>query len=120
MFRRSVLLFLALLALLIGSNLWWWFRYLDLGVTLKYTDQLLYERTHEAAALKITCLELSSESTKTDVLAALKRVNAESDPFEKDGLLNATWLSFRFGDDGRLVDVLTGDEVSEYLSNGGS
>ena len=119
MSRQSILLILALLAVLIGSNVWWWYQCLDIGVTLKYSDQMLYERTHEVTALKATFLELSSSSTRNDVLEVLGRVDAESEPFEKHGLLIASWLSFRFDDNGHLVEVLTGDDVAQFVVNGG-
>ena len=118
MSRLPIVLSAVLFFLLIGTNLWWFYGAVDQAATQKYSDQMLYECRHELDALKGVCLELTFDSTKDDVLRVLNLIQPDCEPFEKHGLLNGCWLSFRFDPDGNLSEVLTSGDFSTAVTEG--
>lgn len=103
--------FLVTLGLLVSSNLWWFNKFLDQLSIQKYIEGDLYECTHERETLEAMCLDLNRRMIKEDVLKTLAEIHPGCETFEKHGFLNTTWVSFRFDEDGRLIQVTTDDQV---------
>ncbi len=116
--RITLYLSVALFVLLVASNIWWVHVVADQVATQKANDQMLYEYQHEISALKRACLELNPSSTRRNVMELMSAIEPGSSLYQKHGLLNSTWLSFRFNADNRLVEIITRGDVSNELPNG--
>ena len=93
-----------LLVLLIASNGWWLYQAVDLAVTEKYRQQEEYESSRTISALKAVTTELIRGSSKQQLLETLERALPEDEPFEREGAIHVTFLSFPVADD----DSITG------------
>lgn len=94
-----------LLVLLIGSNGWWLYQAIDLAVTEKYRQQEEYEADRTILALKAITSELIRGSTKEQLLETLGRALPEDEPFEKEGAVHVSFLSFSITDDESVAGV---------------
>jgi hypothetical protein len=90
---------------LIGSNAYWTYRFIDLGITHSYTQQE-HEEANEALseALALIKAEGSPDVSRERLIAAAKSISG-GEPFEKDGCVYVGRLGLRFSPDGRLVDA---------------
>jgi hypothetical protein len=96
---------LALAIALVGSNAYWTYRFIDLGVTQSYTQQE-YEEANEALseALALMKAEVSPDVSRERLIAAAKGIHG-GEPFEKNDCLYVGRLGLRFSPDGHLVDA---------------
>ncbi len=94
-----------LLVLLIGSNAWWLYQAIDLAVTEKYRKQVEYEADRTISALKSVTSELVRGMSKDELSRVLQRAMPDSEPFEKEGAVNVTFLSFQITDDDLISGV---------------
>ncbi len=94
-----------LLILLIGSNGWWLYQAIDLAVTEKYRQQEEYEADRTISALKAVTTELVRGSSKQHLLETLGRALPDEEPFEKEGAINVTFLSFQIASDDSIAGV---------------
>jgi hypothetical protein len=94
-----------LLVLLIGTNGWWLYQAIDLVVTEKYRQQEEYEADRTISALKAVTTELIRGSSKQQLLDTLGRALPEEEPFEKEGAINVTFLSFPIAGDDSIAGV---------------
>ncbi|MBI4997695.1 MAG: hypothetical protein HZC22_12535 [Rhodocyclales bacterium] len=106
-------IFVALVALLVGSNIWWLYQTIDQAVTLSYRDQVLYEATNRVSALTTIANETLRGKSKADADAMLRRLFPDETHFEKDGALNTSWLSLNISPDGKVVGV-NQDETMQH------
>ncbi len=94
-----------LLVLLIGSNGWWLYQAVDLVVTEKYRQQEEYEADRTISALKAVTSELVRGMSKDELGEVLQRAMPDANPFEKEGAINVTFLSFPVTDDDLIGGV---------------
>lgn len=95
----------ALLILLLGTNGWWLYQAIDSLVTEKYRQQVEYEADSTITALKAVTTELVRGSSKQHLIEVLGRSLPDAEPFEKEGAINITFLSFPIADDGSIAGV---------------
>ena len=104
--NRSKIAILALLALLLGTNVWWAYRAFDHAVTMTYTKVSLDD--HEQAldqALAIFPIVASGRESRENIIRTMETRFGLSDGFEKDGFLWIGKLGLRFDDSGKLLEV---------------
>jgi len=90
---------------LVGSNLYWAYRYIDLGATHSYVDQQRYEDSRAlAAAIAMLPVAARTNSTRDEVVKSAT-TNDGAEPFDKDGLTWVQGLGLQFDGSGRLVAV---------------
>ncbi len=94
-----------LLVLLIGTNGWWLYQATDLAITEKCRQQEEYEADRTIAALTAVTSDLVRGSSKQQLLDILDRALPEKEPFEKEGAINVTFLSFPIADDDSVAGV---------------
>ena len=94
-----------LLILLIGSNGWWLYQAIDLAVTEKYRQQEEYEADRTISALKAVTTEYVRGSSKEQLLEVLGRAFPDDEPWEKEGAIHVTFLSFPIADDDSISGV---------------
>jgi len=104
MTKKNLLVLLLAIAL-VGSNAYWTYRFIDLGVTNSYTQQE-YAEANEALseALALIKAEGSPDVSRERLIAAAKGISG-GEPFEKNGCVYVGRLGLRFSPDGRLVDA---------------
>ena len=76
--------------LLIATNAFWLFSYVDQGVTLHYHDDQLNQERSARRQLAKLALATSHSVDKEQIVAAAK-MDTDSEPFEKNG---CTWVDF--------------------------
>ena len=91
--------------LLVGSNAWWMYQSIDRGVTDTYREQERYETANRVVALSTLAGEAVTGKPKAEVVALLKRLFPEHEPFEKDGSLHTLWVSLPLSATGLVTGV---------------
>ena len=94
-----------LIIALIGSNGWWLYSAIDAGVTNKYQEQMMYERTGMLKQLISVTPELSSEKSKNEIVTIVKK-STDLEPFEKEGAVWVGWTGLKFDEKDKLVKVI--------------
>jgi len=95
---------------LVGSNIWWFFQVLDQTSITKYLEIEKDQYFHEREILERLCLDLDRTMKKDEVIELFSSIDPEEELFEKHGFLNSTWVSFRFDDNGYLVQIEVDDD----------
>ncbi len=103
----SFILFL----LLILTNLYWGYSLLDQGSTLKYSDQVKYEKTETVNQLLEIYPFINLGMDKSEVISSIKMIDSASYYFEKDGKLYFDFLAFTFDSNNKLNKI---EESSTY------
>jgi hypothetical protein len=78
---------------------------LNTGVTLMYQETEVDRLERTRAQLQSLALRISPRTTKAELLALLKEIDPEDEPFEKEGGLHTGWVSFYFDASDHLVRV---------------
>jgi hypothetical protein len=89
-------------ALLIGTNGFWLYSFVDRMVTEKYRQQEEYERETRLKALTKLNNHFVNGMRKEELAKILKHLFPETEPFEKEGNLNSLWLSFKVNGNGKI------------------
>ncbi len=99
---------LALITMLVGSNLWWAYRTLDNGITLTYTEDSL-EQTARGFNQAIAIIPLvAQQASQREIVSAAKTASElDIEPFEKEGYLWVGELGLKFDTAGKFVGVVT-------------
>lgn len=84
-----------LTVLLIGTNCFWLYSFIDRMVTEKYRQQEEYERENRLKALTKMNNHFVNGMQKEDLAKILKQLFPETEPFEKEGYLHTDWLSYK-------------------------
>ena len=90
-----------LLALLVGTNGYWFYGAIDQGVTLSYRDQQIHELDETRKQLMAVLPDLAVEHTKNEVVAIVSK-HTDRAVYEKEGCTWAGWVGLKFGDAGNL------------------
>ena len=98
---------LVLGALLVVTNAWWLYVFVDRAVTQSYRDQVLYEQNNRVLALSALADELVKGMGRDEAMALLQKTQPGETPYEKDGALNTTWVSLLL-EDGNVARILRG------------
>lgn len=106
--------------LLLVTNAWWFYATLDQGVTLSHREQLLYEYSNRVLALSQVTNHFVKGKGKEEVLQVLREALPEEEPFEKEGALNTTWVSFQLTKGGTVSSVEQDDLVLQWAKPLGS
>jgi hypothetical protein len=96
---------LLLIITLLGTNGWWLHYAIDAGVTNKYQDQMMYERSGMLEQLILVTPELSSDKNKNEIVDIVKK-STDSEPFEKEGVVWVGWIGLQFNDTDKLIKVI--------------
>lgn len=91
-----------LTVLLIGTNCFWVYTFIDRMVTEKYRQQEEYENENRIKALTKLNNHFVDGMRKEELTRILKQLFPETEPFEKDGSLNTLWLSFKVKSNGKI------------------
>jgi hypothetical protein len=103
--RSSKLIIPGLAVLLVGSNAWWLYHSMDLGVTIAYRDQVLYEAANTNVALSKLSSHLLAGRTKQEATVLLRTVFPSEQPYEKEGAIHVTWLTLELNSDGAVSRI---------------
>ncbi len=104
--RAAIITICLLLALLLGSNLWWFYQFIDIGVTEKYHLILLDDRLRAMQAAHKVIPSLAADLQQEEVIRRVE--SALEDPlgtFEKEGWVVVGAISLRFDEAGHLSEV---------------
>ena len=103
---RSKFAIAVLALLLIGSNGWWAYHALDVGVTQAYQGDSL-NANKKALAQMIALLPLVARPniTRAEIIAAARIPGSHPEPFEKDGFVWVEMIGMRFNEKGQLIEV---------------
>lgn len=93
-----------LVALLLGTNAFWFYGAIDTGVTLSYRDKQLYELEETRKQLMAVLPDVAIRATKKEVVEAASRYT-DLDAFEKDGCTWVGWIGLKFDEQGQLLSV---------------
>lgn len=88
--------------LLIGTNGFWLYSFVDRMVTEKYRQQEEYERENRLNALTKLNGHFVNGMRKEELTKILKQLFPETEPFEKDGYLNTSGLSYKVNGNGKI------------------
>ncbi|MDJ0818798.1 MAG: hypothetical protein QNJ58_21490 [Desulfobacterales bacterium] len=90
---------------LISSNVWWLHSAIDVGVTNKYQEQMMFERSGILKQIISVTPELSSAISKNEIVTIVKK-STDLEPFEKEGVVWVGWTGLKFDDKNKLVKVI--------------
>ncbi len=105
-----------LIALLFGSNLWWFYKIIDQAVTRSYREQVLYQAANRANALTKIANETLRGKSKADAEAMIRRLFPDETPYEKEGALHTNWLSLNISVDGRIIGLEQEELIQHWAS----
>jgi hypothetical protein len=91
--------------LLITTNGWWFYQSIDRGITAMYQGMESYQDANRIVALSTLATEFTRGIPKSEAKAVLQKLFPESEAYEKDGMLNTTWISLSLAPDGRVLGV---------------
>ncbi len=95
-----------LLVLLVWSNGYWVYHYVDFGVTLSYVDQQRYDNNETRKQLMAMLPEIAVNLGEDQVVQiANKYHDFEGGFYEKDGCIWVGWLGLKFDSRGKLLSV---------------
>lgn len=78
---------------------------MDQGVTLKYSDQVKYEKTKTVNQLLEIYPFINLGMDKSEVILKIKMIDSTSDYFEKEGELIFGFLAFTFDSNNKLNKI---------------
>ncbi len=108
--KWKILLFILIL-LLILTNVFWFYNFLDQGVILKYSDQVKYEKAETVNQLLDIYPLIKYGMDKSEVITKIKMIDSTSEYFEKEGKLYFGFLAFTFDSNNKLNKI---EENSPY------
>jgi hypothetical protein len=91
--------------LFILSNLYWLHSMLNQASINKYTDLTIHQKSKTVKQLLKIAPLISKGDSKEQVIKILKECDADSEPFEKEGQIHQSYLSFEFDKDNRLINI---------------
>lgn len=105
--KRTTVTIALLVALLLGSNLLWFYTVLDGAVASTHRQQA-YEDAQNAARQTLAVLTevAAGNASRQRVIDAAVRAHPDAEPFEKDGFVWVGGIGLRFAADGRLVEAV--------------
>ena len=96
---------------LVGSNLWWAYQALDIGVTLTYLqDSFGGQSVMLNQTLSMLPVAADPEASPSEVIAAAQLLDHHKSPHEKDGFICVGQLGLQFNDEGRLIKAVNGPQ----------
>ena len=105
-------IFLIILTLLlILTNVFWFYNLLDQGATLKYSDQVKYEKTKTVNQLLEIYPFINLGMDKSEVISKMKMIDSTSEYFEKEGKLYFGFIALTFDSNNKLNKI---EESSSY------
>lgn len=90
--------------LLLASNTFWLYQVVDIGATLSYRNQQVFELEETRKQLMATMPEVAKNATKEEVVAAARK-HTDQEVFEKEGCTWVGWLRFKFDERHQLASV---------------
>ena len=101
--------------LLLVSNAWWFGQALNEGITQSYRETTLHNACNEVVMLSDLTTHLLKGKSKTELERILASVFPDEEPYEKEGCVNLSFLSFRLNPDDS-VEQVEKDEIVVSLS----
>lgn len=99
---KTIALILGLL--LLFSNGWWLYQFIDKGITQSYADQQIYE-LEETRKQLMKSLPSIVENMPKDKLIEIVAQYSDMDKFEKDGCVWIGWIGLKFDEREKLISV---------------
>lgn len=90
-----------LLVILILSNALWFYNIINLGVTLSYKDQKIYELDETRKQLMLMMPKVADKASKAEVIRAAGTQHIH----EKDGCTWVGWIGLKFDNNNKLQSV---------------
>lgn len=105
--KRTAIVIVVLVALLLGTNLFWLYTVMDGAVASAHQRQA-YEDARSTAHQTLAVLTevAGGTATRQGVIDAAVRAHPGTEPFEKDGFVWVGSVGLRFTEDGRLAEVV--------------
>ncbi len=105
------LYFVIFVILLLLTNFFWLYLYIDQLSIYKYTDIFQYEKEETVKQLVLIFPHISRGDNKQHVMKTLRTLFPDDEPFEKNGKLYSGYLEFIFDNEGSL------NKVDESIKN---
>ncbi len=107
--RNTRIIIVVLLLALVGSNLWWVYRVLDMGVTATYSEASLKDyRTALMQTFALLPVVARRDVTRETIVSAARLESKDLEPFEKDGYVWVNRIGLKFDRENRLIEVIPG------------
>lgn len=90
--------------LLLLSNVFWLYQVIDVGITLSYKEQQIYELEQTERQLMVILPDIAADMSKEQVIT-VAREYTDQEIFEKAGCTWVGWLGFKFDENNRLSSV---------------
>lgn len=99
--------------LLVATNAWHTYHFLDQAVTLAHRDQVLHEFANKVKATTTLASLVVKGKPEAEAIGLLKQLFPSEKHFVKEGTINSSWLSIKLGP-GRVAQELEVDETITY------
>ena len=93
-----------LLVLLLASNAFWLYQYMDIAVTLSYRDQEAHELEETRKQIMAALPEIAKNATKREIVEASGKFT-DSEVYEKGGCTWVGMMGFKFDENEKLQSV---------------
>ena len=96
---------------LVGSNLWWAYQALDVGITLTYLQESCVGTSAMLnQTLSMLPVAADPEASQSEVIAATQLLDHHQFTHEKEGFIWVGQLGLQFNDEGRLIKAVNGPQ----------
>ena len=96
---------------LVGSNLWWAYQSLDMGITLTYLqDSYGGKSAMLNQTLSMLPIAADPEASQAEVIAAAQLLDHHKSSHEKEGFIWVGQLGLQFNDEGQLIKAVDGPQ----------
>ena len=104
--NKTKITIIALIVVIIASNVWWAYQLLDAGITLTYT-RVSFEDNREALSQTLALLPVVAQPgvTREKIISEARLPGNTFEPFEKDGFVWVGKIGLKFNDRGQLIEA---------------
>ena len=109
--KKSTILIIILVLLFVSSNIFWFFTFIDMGVTQKSQGQLIYELENSKKQAVGILKESLQEKHKNEIKLIAEKYT-DMDSFEKGDCIWIGWYGFKFSQSGDLEGIETDESYN--------
>ena len=112
--KKSTISIIILVLLFVSTNIFWFFTFIDMGLTQKSQGQLIYE-LENSKKQAVGMLKESLQEKNKDEIKLIAEKYTDIDSFEKEGCLWVGWYGFKFSETGELEGLETDESYNNKL-----
>ncbi len=109
--KKTTISIIILLFLLLSTNILWFLNTIDISITHKYQDMVLYELKNSKKQA-VNMLEDTLQDRNKSEIKAIAEKYTDFDSFEKEGCVWIGWYGFKFSKSGKLEGIETDESYS--------